>query len=47
MVTKAPAAKTQTDSDATFDAKFNAALTSDYNYRGYTLSNHAQRLVQC
>lgn len=40
MVTKAPAAKTQTDSDATFDAKFNAALTSDYNYRGYTLSNH-------
>jgi uncharacterized protein (TIGR02001 family) len=40
MDTKAPAAKTPTDSDATFDAKFNAALTSDYNYRGYTLSNH-------
>jgi uncharacterized protein (TIGR02001 family) len=39
-VTKAPPAKTSTDSDATFDVKFNAALTSDYNYRGYTLSNH-------
>lgn len=23
-----------------FDATFNAAITSDYNYRGYTLSNH-------
>ena len=23
-----------------FDAKFGAAVTSDYNYRGYTLSNH-------
>jgi uncharacterized protein (TIGR02001 family) len=40
MVTKAPADKTKTDSEATFDAKFNAALTSDYNYRGYTLSDH-------
>jgi uncharacterized protein (TIGR02001 family) len=40
MATKAPAAKKQTDSEASFDAKFNAALTSDYNYRGYTLSNH-------
>jgi uncharacterized protein (TIGR02001 family) len=40
VVTKAPAAKTKSDSDTTFDAKFNAALTSDYNYRGYTLSNH-------
>jgi uncharacterized protein (TIGR02001 family) len=38
--TKASAAKAQTDSGASFDAKFNAALTSDYNYRGYTLSNH-------
>jgi len=23
-----------------FDAKFSAGITSDYNYRGYTLSNH-------
>ena len=22
------------------DAKFSAGITSDYNYRGYTLSNH-------
>jgi uncharacterized protein (TIGR02001 family) len=40
MVTKAPAAKTQADDAASFDAKFNAAVTSDYNYRGYTLSDH-------
>jgi uncharacterized protein (TIGR02001 family) len=40
IVTKAPAPKTHTDGAATFDAKFNAALTSDYNYRGYSLSNH-------
>lgn len=25
---------------ASFDAKFSAGVTSDYNYRGYTLSNH-------
>jgi uncharacterized protein (TIGR02001 family) len=31
-----PAAETA----STFDAKFSAAVTSDYNYRGYTLSNH-------
>jgi len=27
-------------SASAFDAKFGAAVTSDYNYRGYTLSNH-------
>ena len=25
---------------SSFDAKFTAGITSDYNYRGYTLSNH-------
>ncbi len=45
IVTKAPAAttqtaKTQTDTASSFDAKFYAAANSDYNYRGYTLSNH-------
>jgi uncharacterized protein (TIGR02001 family) len=45
IVTKAPAtttqtAKTQAEAASSFDAKFNAAVTSDYNYRGYTLSNH-------
>jgi uncharacterized protein (TIGR02001 family) len=39
ILTKAPA-NTQTEAASTFDAKFNAALASDYNYRGYTLSNH-------
>jgi uncharacterized protein (TIGR02001 family) len=39
LVTKAPA-KSPADETPSFDAKFNAALTSDYNYRGYTLSNH-------
>ena len=39
IISKAPA-NTQTEAASTFDAKFNAALTSDYNYRGYTLSNH-------
>lgn len=29
-----------TPSASVFDAKFGAALTSDYNYRGYTLSDH-------
>ena len=28
------------DPSSVFDAKFNAGVTSDYNYRGYTLSNH-------
>jgi uncharacterized protein (TIGR02001 family) len=32
----APAAETT----SAFDAKFSAGITSDYNYRGYTLSNH-------
>ncbi len=48
MVTKAPpAAETPattplstTDAVSQFDAKFAAALASDYNYRGYTLSDH-------
>ena len=38
LATKAPAAKT--DAASSFDAKFYAAVNSDYNYRGYTLSNH-------
>jgi uncharacterized protein (TIGR02001 family) len=29
-----------TEAASTFDAKFSAGITSDYNYRGYTLSNH-------
>jgi len=28
------------DSDSSFDANIGAALASDYNYRGYTLSDH-------
>ena len=31
-------------SASAFDAKFGAAVTSDYNYRGYTLSNHLPSL---
>ena len=40
LATKSPAAKTQADAASSFDAKFYAAVNSDYNYRGYTLSNH-------
>jgi uncharacterized protein (TIGR02001 family) len=29
-----------TEAPPSFDAKFSAGITSDYNYRGYTLSNH-------
>jgi hypothetical protein len=29
-----------TEAPSSFDAKFSAGITSDYNYRGYTLSNH-------
>jgi uncharacterized protein (TIGR02001 family) len=29
-----------TEAASTYDAKFSAGITSDYNYRGYTLSNH-------
>jgi uncharacterized protein (TIGR02001 family) len=28
------------DATSSFDVNFGAAITSDYNYRGYTLSNH-------
>jgi uncharacterized protein (TIGR02001 family) len=28
------------DATSTFDVNFGAAITSDYNYRGYTLSDH-------
>jgi hypothetical protein len=30
----------QTDSGSKFDASVTASITSDYNYRGYTLSDH-------
>ena len=48
MVTKAPTAAevpattspSATETTSLFDAKFAAALASDYNYRGYTLSDH-------
>ena len=51
MVKSTPAAQTPAANSAlvlpataqpssAFDAKFAAALTSDYNYRGYTLSDH-------
>jgi uncharacterized protein (TIGR02001 family) len=40
IVTKAPPATMQADAASSFDAKFYAAANSDYNYRGYTLSNH-------
>ena len=42
LALKAGAAPTPSGADAatSFDAKFNAGITSDYNYRGYTLSNH-------
>jgi hypothetical protein len=43
-VPNAPAAAmpiaTPPPTQSQFDATFNAAITSDYNYRGYTLSNH-------
>ncbi len=48
MVTKAPPATespatvppSATEAASAFDAKFAAAVTNDYNYRGYTLSDH-------
>jgi uncharacterized protein (TIGR02001 family) len=40
IVTKAPAAKTQTENAPTFDAKFTAAVISNNIFRGYTLSNN-------
>ena len=48
MVTKAPPAAespatvppSATEAASAFDAKFTAAVASDYNYRGYTLSDH-------
>jgi uncharacterized protein (TIGR02001 family) len=40
LVTKAPAAKTQTEAAPSFDAKFTAALMSNNIFRGYTLSNN-------
>jgi uncharacterized protein (TIGR02001 family) len=40
IVAKAPAAQMQSEAPATFDAKFNAALTSNNIFRGYTLSNN-------
>jgi hypothetical protein len=40
LVTKAPAAKTQTEAAPSFDAKFTAALMSNNTFRGYTLSNN-------
>jgi uncharacterized protein (TIGR02001 family) len=35
-----PPAAPATEAAPTFDAKFSAGITSDYNYRGYTLSDH-------
>jgi uncharacterized protein (TIGR02001 family) len=35
-----PPAAPATEAASTFDAKFSAGITSDYNYRGYTLSDH-------
>lgn len=48
MVTKAPLVAelpatvppSTTEAASAFDAKFAAAVTNDYNYRGYTLSDH-------
>jgi len=40
IVTKAPAAKTQTEAAPSFDAKFTAAVMSNNIFRGYTLSNN-------
>jgi uncharacterized protein (TIGR02001 family) len=40
IVTKAPAAKTQTEAAPSFDAKFTPALMSNNIFRGYTLSNN-------
>jgi uncharacterized protein (TIGR02001 family) len=38
--TQAPPATPATETSSVFDAKFSTGITSDYNYRGYTLSNH-------
>ena len=41
LVVKAqPTATPAAEAPSTFDAKFSAGITSDYNYRGYTLSDH-------
>jgi uncharacterized protein (TIGR02001 family) len=40
IVVKTPSAAPAAEVASTFDAKFSAGVTSDYNYRGYTLSNH-------
>jgi uncharacterized protein (TIGR02001 family) len=40
IVAQAPAARTPSETAATFDTKFNAALTSNNIFRGYTLSNN-------
>lgn len=41
LVVKAqPTATPATEASSSFDAKFGASITSDYNYRGYTLSSH-------
>jgi uncharacterized protein (TIGR02001 family) len=40
LVTKAPAAKTQTEAAPSFDANFSAAAMSNNIFRGYTLSNN-------
>jgi uncharacterized protein (TIGR02001 family) len=41
LVVKAqPPAASTAEAASSFDAKFSAGATSDYNYRGYTLSNH-------
>ena len=40
LITKAPAAKTQTEAAPSFDAKFSAAVMSNNIFRGYTLSNN-------
>ena len=41
LVVKAqPTATPATEASSSLDAKFSASITSDYNYRGYTLSSH-------
>lgn len=38
--TAPPPTPSAADAASAFDAKFSAAVANDYNYRGYTLSNH-------
>jgi uncharacterized protein (TIGR02001 family) len=40
LVTKAQPLPAAAEAASSFDAKFSAGITSDYDYRGYTLSNH-------